>query len=155
MWAVSFIDGELGECKWKPHQQRIFVLAELQDLRDEYERMTGWECVTPEEYLADIETTALFVFVNDKVVCLSETRPGFSRETVIAEEFVGRGVDVRTVAAIARAAGAMVGLKRFVVGTRAPANGRIAGLAKLYQREGLAISTIELMGEVNGQQENP
>lgn len=155
MWAVSWINGKMEACEWKDHQQRILIVGELEHLKEEYEKNTGWKCADPLEVFQEIECGSLFVFIGHKVLCLAETRPWFSAENVLTEEFVGQGIDTDTVIAVMREACATVGLKRFVVGTRAPANGRIAGLAKKYQQQGLSISTIELMGEVHGQQEDP
>jgi hypothetical protein len=155
MWAVSWINGELEPCLWKDHQQRILIVGELEHLKEKYEEATGWECVDPLTYFQEIEHGSLFVFVDHKVLCLNEVRPGFSKERILAEEFVGQGIDTETVVAVCRKVCATIGLKRFVVGTRAPANGRIAGLAKMYQRQGLSVSTIELMGEVHEQQKDP
>lgn len=150
MWAVSWIGGKLEECEWKPHQQRILVLAELEHLRETYEATTGWACVTAEEALEEIEGGSLFVFVGHRVMVLSESKPWFSAERVLVEEFIGAGIDTETAVAVMRETCRTVDIKRFTVGTRAVANGRHAGLAKLYQREGLTVSTVELMGEEHG-----
>lgn len=150
MWAVSWINGKLEECEWKPHQQRILVLAEMEHLREAYQIQTGWECADAAEALAEFEDSSLFVFIGHKVMVLSETRPWFSKERVLTEEFIGQGIDIETAVAVMQETCRTVDIKRFTVGTRAAANGRHAGLAKLYQREGLTVSTVELMGEIHG-----
>lgn len=150
MWSVSFVNGELVPCKWSAHQQEILILAELEDLKTGYEAATGWACVSAQEAFDSLRQGNLFVFVDHRPMCLSEAQPWFSAERVLTEEFVGQGIDTDTAVAVMLAVAAVVDVKRFVLGTRAAANGRHAGLANKYQRSGLFVSTVELMGVVDG-----
>lgn len=149
MWALSWVDGKLTDCQWKPHQQRILILSELEHLKQGYEDREGWPCTTAEEALTQIERSSIFVFDGHKVLALSAVQPWFSKEEVLTEDFVGQGMDIPTVVAIMREVCKVVCLKRFTVGTRAAANGRHAGLARLYENEGLSVSTLELKGEID------
>ena len=157
MMAASWVDGELVECQWRPHQQEILIKAELAHLREAYEQ-TGWECESVDDaYIGLTESKGLnlFVFVGSAVLCLCEDRPWFSKERVIYEEFIGQGIGLATVVEIMAYVCEMVGATRYVAGTRAAANQRHAGLAKLYSKEGLTISAIELTGVVsNGQKDS-
>lgn len=153
MWAVSWIGGELVECHWSPETQRRLIRLSLFDLRQKYEP-TGWKLASVAEAYDELIVGNLFVFVGQNVMCLSESKPWFSAERILTEEFVDEGIPLDTVVAIMKKAAAIVDVNRFTVGTRAAANQRHAGLARHYQRTGLAVSTVELMGVIN-EQENP
>jgi hypothetical protein len=151
MMAASWVDGALVECTWRPHQIEILIKAELAHLREAYEQ-TGWEIEdvdTAYTALTEAEGLNLFVFVGPNVLCLCEDKPWFSKERVVYEEFIGQGIGLATVVEIMAAVCKMTDCKRYVAGTRAAANQRHAGLAKLYSKEGLTISAIELMGVVS------
>lgn len=148
MWSVSLIGDELLPCTLTPGHQQYVVRNTLYLLADTY-KVTGWETVTPEEALDALKGN-LFVFVDTSVMCISISRPWFSKEDVLVEEFVGQGIGLHKVTKIMRLATSVMGAKRFVVGTRAAVNQRHSGLAKLYEREGLAVSAVELMGVVDG-----
>jgi hypothetical protein len=154
MWAASWVNGEFVPCIFTERAQRSLVLLELFKLHEGY-KATGWKLVEPQEALEALIPCNLFVFVGSIPMCISANKPWFSAELVLAEEFVGGGIDTDTAADILRAACEMQGANRFVVGTRAAANMRHAGLAKLYQKSGLSVSTIELMGVVHGKQVDP
>lgn len=146
MWSVSLVGDELLPCTLAPEYQQYVVRNTLYLLADAY-KVTGWETVTPEEALAELQGN-LFVFVDASVMCISISRPWFSKEDVLVEEFVGQGIGLHRVTKIMRLATVVMGAKRFVVGTRAAVNQRHSGLAKLYEREGLTVSAVELMGGV-------
>lgn len=149
MNSLSWENGQLVPCKFSERGQLKLLLCSLYDLRDGY-APTGWKLAEPETAAAELIDDGLFVFVADKIICLSEARPWFSSEHVITEEFVDQGIPLDTVVQVMRAVCALVGCQRFTVGTRAAANQRHAGLAKLYQQHGLAVSTVELMGVQDG-----
>lgn len=151
MWSVSYINGELVPCEWNPDTQRLIVLATLSELKEGY-AVTGWPTALVKDAMESLIEGNLFVFVGDKVMCLSQCRPWFSAEDILTEEFVGNGIGLETVTRVMRVAASVMGVSRFVVGTRAAANQRQAGLARLYQREGLTVSTIELMGTTHEQE---
>lgn len=153
MWAVSWINGELVECEWSEETQRRLVRLSLHTLRDRY-KSTGWRLAEVEAAYAELVDGNLFVFVGPSVMCLSECRPWFSAERVLTEEFVDDGIPLETVVAVMRAAAQVVDVNRFTVGTRAAANQRHAGLAQHYQRTGLAVSTVELMGVIHEQKDS-
>lgn len=148
MWSVSLVGDELLPCTLTPGCQSFLVLSTLGHLADTY-KDTGWEIVTPADALKELQGN-LFVFVDASVMCISISRPWFSKEDVLVEEFVGQGIGLQRVTQIMRLATSVMGAKRFVVGTRAAVNQRHSGLAKLYEREGLAVSAVELMGVVDG-----
>lgn len=153
MQAVSWKSGQLMACEYSEATQLSLLLCSLYALRDGY-ASTGWKLVEPEEAAAELMDDNLFVFVGDKLMCLSESRPWFSAENVITEEFVDEGIPLDTVVDVLKAVCERAGCNRFTVGTRAAANQRHAGLAKLYQRQGLSVSTVELVGELHGKQKD-
>lgn len=152
MWAYSWEDGKLVTCRWSAHQQEILIKGELAHLKDAYEQ-TGWETEDVDTAFANLtgaQGICLFVFVGSAVLCLCEDRPWFSKERVLHEEFIGQGIGLPTVVEIMEYVAKVVDVRRYIAGTRAAANQRHAGLAKLYSKEGLTISAIELMGVVDG-----
>lgn len=153
MWSVSWDGEKLIECQLLPRTQRSLLLLSLYTLRDRYAG-EGWALETPETAAEELTPGNLFVFVDDKLMCLSQSKPWFSAEYVITEEFVDEGILLETVKAVCEAACREIGIRRYTVGTRAAPNQRHAGLASLYQREGLTVSTVELMGVIH-EQENP
>lgn len=153
MIAKSWVNGELVECRFSERAQRKLLLCSLYHLRDSY-KDTGWALAEPEEAAAELSDGALFVFVGDKLMCISDVKPWFAAEHIIAEEFVDPGIPLETVKAVCEYVCKLLGFKRYTVGTRAAANQRHAGLAKKYQQHGLSVSTVELMGVVH-EQEDP
>lgn len=153
MWAVSWKNGEMGECEWSAETQRRLLRLSLLHLKEEYEK-TGWRVAEVEDAMEELIPGNLFVFVGANIICLSESRPWFSAERVLTEEFVDPNIGLETVVEICKYAAEVVDVRRFTVGTRAAANQRHAGLAKLYQKQGLSVSTVELVGVVHGQQED-
>lgn len=152
MVAVSYVNGELVPCEFNHDTQRLIIAVALSELKAGYAQ-TGWSTASVEEAMDALDGN-LFVFVGCRVMCLSQCRPWFSAEDVLTEEFVGPGIGMQTATQVMRLAAKTMNVRRFVVGTRAAAKQRQAGLARLYQREGLSVSTIELMGETD-EQENP
>ena len=149
MWSVSWKDGQLGECEFDAPTQRALLRASMHALKAEYEK-TGWKVASATAAMTELIPGNLFVFVGPNIICLSEGRPWFSAERVLTEEFVDPGIGLETVIEIMKAAADIVDVKRFTVGTRAAANQRHAGLAKLYQKQGLTVSTVELVGVIHG-----
>ena len=145
MWSASWVDGELVPCLLSPVAQRRAVLCTLSTLAQGYEK-SGWAVTTPEKALFELEQGNLFVFVGVHPMCISMDKPWFATEFVLIEEFVSQGIGLAPVVAIMRKAMDVMSARRFVVGTRAVLNQRHGGLAKLYEREGLAISAVELTG---------
>jgi hypothetical protein len=153
MWSVSWKGGAMVECEWSAETQRRLLRLSLLYLKTEYEK-TGWRVAEVDDAMEELIPGNLFVFVGPHIVCLSECRPWFSAERVLTEEFVDPNIGLDTVVDICRHAANVVDVRRFTVGTRAAANQRHAGLAKLYQKQGLSVSTVELVGVIHGQQEN-
>lgn len=153
MWSASWKDGKFTECEWSPETQRRLLRLSLWALREAYGK-TGWKLATVNEAMEEVIPGSLFVFVGNKIICLSECKPWFSTERVLTEEFVDEGIGIDTTVAVMRAACGVVAVERFTVGTRAAANQRHAGLAKHYQGTGLTVSTVELMGVIQHEQEN-
>lgn len=149
MYIYSFVGGELVACVFPEHTARRLILASMYALHKGYSE-TGWRLKDPEEALAELEGHAAFVFVGDKVICLTESQPWFSDESIVSEEFVTDGIHPVLTIAVIKAVCGLMNIRRFAVGTRAVANERHAGLAKLYQRDGLTVSAIELSGVVHG-----
>lgn len=152
MIAKSWINGELVECPFSIRAQKQLLLISLYALRESYAD-TGWDIRSPQEAAEELMDGGLFVFVGSQLMCLSDVRPWFSNEHVITEEFVDPGIPLETVKAVMEYVCRLMGFKRYMVGTRAAANQRHAGLAKKYQQEGLSVSTVELMGVVHEQED--
>ena len=153
MWSYSWTGEKLVQCLFTTRAQKSLLLASLYVLRDKY-KDEGWDLETPENAAHELEQGNLFVFVGDKLMCLSQVKPWFSKEHIITEEFVDEGIPLATVKAVCEFAGREIGVKRYTVGTRAATNQRHAGLASLYQREGLTVSTVELMGVIHEQKDS-
>lgn len=153
MWAYSWTGKELVECEWSPKAQHSLLMASLYALHDKY-KGEGWVLETPEEAAKELVQGNLFVFIGHRLICLSQTKPWFSKEHIVVEEFVDEGIQLETVKAVCEFACRTIGLRRYTVGTRAATNQRHAGLARLYQREGLTVSTVELMGVIHEQEDS-
>lgn len=145
MQYFSWKGGELAKCEWSERGARALMRISLCQLKSAY-ASTGWPTVEPDEAfdnLNDVDT--IVVFVDELIVCVSVAQPWFSAEPVITEEFVDAGVPLATVVAICEFVARSAGISRILVGTRAAPNQRHAGLAQLYSREGMVVSTVELM----------
>lgn len=153
MWSVSWKNGETVECEFSAKAQRSLLLASLYALYQGHAEM-GWKLNTPEEVIDELIPGNLFVFVGDKIMCLSETQPWFAAERVLNEEFIDAGISIETIHEVMRYVCGVVDTRRYCVGTRTAANQRHDGLAKLHRQQGLTVTTIELMGEIHGKQED-
>ncbi len=147
MWSVSWKDGELVPCEFLPETQRKLLRISLYGLRQEYEK-TGWALVPLDVAMEEIIPGNMFVFVGDKIMGVSAAKPWFSSEGLVVEEFVDYGIPLDTVVAVLKASASIYGVRRYAVGTRAAMKQRHSALARLYEREGLSVSTIELTGVI-------
>jgi hypothetical protein len=125
-------------------------MISLYELRDRHALPKGWQPLDPQECLNRlVAADALFVHDSQgRIICFVVDSPWFSDDRVVSELWVDDGIALADVVLAAKAACVMGGAGRFVIGTRAAANDRHAGLAKLYSREGLTVSTVELEGKV-------
>lgn len=148
MHFFKWQSGKLEQSTFSERAARQLVLCSLYALRDSYAGQ-GWILAEPSEAFEALEADdAAIVFVDDKIICLTASRPWFAGETVLSEEFVDPGIPVETVAAVCREVCGLLFIRRFEVGTRAAANSRHAGLAKKYSQAGLTVSTIGLTGTI-------
>lgn len=135
-----------------PHLRRL-MLVDLTILAAQYTG-TPWTLKRPEEAQeALLESDAiLVVFPDNALMCVSLGQPWFSSDWVLSEEWLGHGVNTdRAVQALQHIAKAL-NVKRFEVGTRATPGQRHEAAARLYQRQGLRLSTCVLEGEVDEQE---
>lgn len=145
MHCMSWINGALVPCEWSARGCRSLVRLSLSVLAERY---PDWDLATPDEALDRLtseDEDTVFVFVDDKVLCLSVSMPWFSWDNVLSEVFVDEGISLEEIVTIMECVAKTTGLSRIAVGTRAVPGGRHAGLAKLYSRVGMTVSTIELM----------
>ncbi len=153
MRYADWVNGEIVPSHLSPRGAMSLLRISLSELAKNYSH-TGWETLSPEDAAKNlIDEDTIFVFVDYKIVAVSMSQPWFSAEAVITEEFVDEGVPLHVVNAILEFVARTVGVKRILVGTRAAPNQRHAGLAKLYSREGLTVSTVELMRVIDYEQE--
>lgn len=116
-------------------------------LKDQYEGQ-GWKNLCP--YTAAVNAVDDFdlVYVDGGLIGFTVGQPWFvSGGDCISEEFV-YDVPVDTVVKVLKDIGTRAGCKRLLLGTRAVPRGKHAALARLYEGQGLAVSTIELTMEL-------
>lgn len=131
------------------HLRRL-VLCDLTILAAQYAGQ-GWELRRPEEALEGFQTDdyALLVLPGDRLIMVSAGRPWFSPELVFSEEWVGHGVTTAEACDAIRLVAAKFGATKFEVGTRATPGARHDAAARLYQRQGMRLSTHVLVGDIH------
>lgn len=126
---------------------RPIVLDLLTQLRKQYE-CQGWQDIVQPEAIVDEVLDGIFLLqVPSGWVGFSVEIPWFMTKPVVGEEFVCcHQLDdaVEGLTALAKS----VGANRVVLGTRAAMGGKHRALARLYERRGCKVSTIELTLEV-------
>ena len=129
---------------------RKLMLVDLVILRQQY-RDAGWALVRPEEALETFleSDMALVVLPGDRLMMVSAGRPWFSPDIILSEEWLGHGVTVPEAVEVMKAIGRAHGIERFEVGTRATPGQRHEAAARLYQRQGLRLSTCVLEGKTH------
>lgn len=109
----------------------------------------GWQfIVEPEDIVDTLIDEAQLLMVGPSIVGFSIGVPWFLTRPVVGEEFIMFDGNLTDIVAGLEAVGKHCGACRLEVGTRAAANGKHAALARLYIRQGLTVSTLELTKEI-------
>lgn len=134
---------------------RSLALVDLTILADRY-KGTPWTLRRPEDALEQLlESDCILVSLShQRLMCVSLGQPWFSTDWVLSEEWLGDCVTVPEAIGVLTALGKALNVQRFEVGTRATPGQRHEAAARLYQRQGLRLSTCVLEGEIN-EQESP
>jgi hypothetical protein len=124
------------------------LLHGLQWLKDRYAAQ-GWAFVAePEDIVDEVMEGASLLEVGPCIIGFSLVQPWFLTELVLTEEFIMYEGDLPEIVKALEEVGRRCGAKRLTVGTRAVAQGKHAALARLYSRQGLSVSTLELTKEI-------
>ncbi|MNP00456.1 hypothetical protein D3C76_922470 [compost metagenome] len=113
---------------------------------------SGWRNLrSPEELLQHCMDEFMFLHVENSYVAVSTVEPWFVDEIVLAEEFNApyegeTGADVEEISAALGVMAKAAGCTMYSLGTRA--NLKQRGLARLFEKTGARISTIELVKEL-------
>ena len=154
MRVLQIVDGELTTAHYRQrHIHRARIISELTALAEGY-KGTGWKITCPIE--AYHKTKDVFTFVileSGGIMAVSSQVPWFAEEHVLCEEWLGAGVTVSDAADALYLMCKSMGFTRFEVGTRATPGQKHEAAARLYQRQGLRLSTISLEGVVTHEQE--
>lgn len=143
-------DGNVGhymDSETSVRQQVVSCLSWLrQQLTD-----TGWGKLVDMDTAVDYVLSEFFLLrVQDSLIALSAVSPWFSTDVVLAEEFNAPfGDNPASVAEVVLAMEAMAklsGCTKISLGTRA--NTRQRGLARLFEKEGARLSTIEFVKDI-------
>lgn len=141
-------DGELTHLQEDRGVIREQIKSALQWLKDQY-AVQGWQHVAePEDIVESVMEDVHLVRVGKAWIGFDIVTPWFMTKPVVSEEFVSGEIELATVVAVLEAVGREFGIDRLAVGTRAAAGGNHLGLARLYQRQGLAVSALELTKEI-------
>lgn len=109
----------------------------------------GWGKVIDPEAAADILLDSfIHLRVEGGLIACSTVQPWFSDEVMLAEEVV-YDLAPKDIVPAMEALAKLLGCSRIVVGTRAVSRDRHLALAKVFQQEGMSVSTVELMREVH------
>jgi hypothetical protein len=144
-------NGQLAHYMDSEASVRKDVLAALRWL---HKQMTesGWRNVNPPETLVDhCMQEYMFLYVGNSIIAVDVVEPWFVAETVLAEEFNApfagdTGADVSEITTAMAIMAAAAGCTMYSLGTRA--NTRQRGLARLFEKTGARLSTIELVKEL-------
>lgn len=149
MRVIIIEDGQGRVGELTDHLRRL-VLCDLTILAAQY-REAGWDLKRPEEAIREFydEVYALVVLPGDRLMMVSSGIPWFANDPTISEEWIGYGVSVAEAADTLRLLGRQFGATKFEVGTRATPGARHNAAARLYQRQGLRLSTNVLVGDIH------
>lgn len=156
MRVLQIVDGvvtALTAYKYKGYI-RHRIISELTGLAEGY-KDTGWKLADPVEAFATIKDEFTFVLLESGgMMAVSTNVPWFAQEHVLCEEWLGAGVTTTEAASAMKAICKQAGISRFEVGTRAVPKQKHSAAARLYQRDGLRLTTITLEGVMNDEQED-
>lgn len=153
MRVLQIINGRIVKYVGSLGLIRSRIISELTGLAEGY-KDTGWKVTCPIK--AFHRTRGEFTFVlleSGGIMAVSSQVPWFAEQHVLSEEWLGAGVTVSDAADVLYLMCKTMGFSRFEVGTRATPGQKHEAAARLYQRQGLRLSTISLEGVVEHEQE--
>lgn len=149
--VFKYVDGVLSTYEEDNGELAAWVLRAAIWLKESY-KVQGWKDIKePVDVVQEVMDSFYFMWVGSTFVAFSVEQPWFSNSTVVAEEFVvpfGSTPKLADVVAALTVAGQAAGATRLVIGTRAAPRGKHAALARMYNRQGLASSAMELTKEI-------
>lgn len=154
MRVLQIVGGNIYKVAETPlHRARI--ISELTALADGY-RGTGWKVTCPiKAFHRTREDFAFLLLESGGIMAVSSQVPWFAEQHVLSEEWIGAGVTTQEAIDTLKLMATVMGFERYEVGTRATPGQRHEASARLYQRQGLRVSTIALEGVVeHGQQKD-
>lgn len=154
MRVLQIVGGKLFRVPEADHPMlRSRIISELTALAEGY-KGTGWKITCPIK--AFHRTRGEFTFVllaSGGIMAVSSQVPWFAEQHVLSEEWIGAGVTTQEAIDTLKLMATVMGFERYEVGTRAAPGQKHEAAARLYQRQGLRLSTISLEGVVNDEQE--
>lgn len=134
---------------------RARIISELTALAEGY-KGTGWKVTCPIKAFHRTKDEFTFVLLESGgIMAVSSQVPWFAEQHVLSEEWIGAGVTTQEAIDTLKLMAEVMGFERYEVGTRATPGQRHEASARLYQRQGLRVSTIALEGVVeHGQQKD-
>ena len=152
MRVLQIVDGNIYKVAETP-QHRARIISELTALAEGY-KGTGWKITCPIKAFHRIREDFTFILLESGgIMAVSSQVPWFAEEYVLCEEWLGAGVKTWHAAEALRLMCKTMGFTRFEVGTRAAPGQKHEAAARLYQRQGLRLSTISLEGVIDHEQE--
>lgn len=147
---LKYEDGQLAYYMEHRHLVEEKVLQALTWLA-EHAAVQGYkDIIEPSELVEYVLDEFYLVKVSDTLVAFSLAEPWFMRGRVVCEEFIVPLTDapspIADVVKALEAVGRSCGCTTLTLGTRA--NPKHRGLARMFEREGARISTIELIKEI-------
>lgn len=132
---------------------RFRIIAELTTLAEQY-KGTGWKITDPVKAFQRTKDEFTFIMLESGgIMAVSSQVPWFAEQHVLSEEWIGAGVTTQEAIDTLKLMATVMGFERYEVGTRAAPGQKHEAAARLYQRQGLRLSTISLEGVVEHEQE--
>lgn len=146
MRVLQIVDGTVSTFTGNREYIRHRIISELTRLAEVY-KGTGWQLAEPVVAFHTTEDEFTFVLLESGgMMAVSANVPWFAQEHVLSEEWLGAGVTTTEAVEAMKAICKQAGIRRFEVGTRAAPDQRHTAAARLYQRDGLRLTTITLEG---------
>lgn len=143
---------KMGEADMPRLRSRI--IAELTTLAEGY-KGTGWKVSCPIKAFERTKNEFTFVLLESGgIMAVSSQVPWFAEQHVLSEEWIGAGVTTQEAINTLKLMSTVMGFERYEVGTRAAPGQKHEAAARLYQRQGLRLSTISLEGVIEHEQKD-
>lgn len=152
MRVLQIVNGRIVRYVGSMGLVRSRIISELTGLAEAY-KDTGWKITCPIKAFRRTQGFTFVMLESGGIMAVSSQVPWFAEEHVLCEEWIGAGVTTEEAADALRLMCKVMGFSRFEVGTRATPGQKHEAAARLYQRQGLRLSTISLEGVVEHEQE--